>query len=428
MTGQISSPNRTAAHPQSDREASVAAFESNIVTPPAGTDGIPHNSPHFTRDDVGELGLVLESGWVATGPRTSALERTLADSLGPSESAECVMVSNGTSALYLALRSAGIGAGSEVLVPNFSCTAISNAVRMTGATPIPVDSDPLDFNMCPGSAGASVTSRTMAFISTGTFGVPSRIAEIADAVQGASKRPVLLFGSIPNPKDSPIYAIEDCAQCIGSFHGRFDSGRWGAGKPAGSVGWCSVFSFHATKLITGGTGGALFSARNSAAAWVRDFIDYDMPGDDRERFNFLPGDIPAALANSQFSRLGMLVGARRFASETYEAVRTGFSWTGTQQCPPGSVPNHYRYVIVMPDRDSRDRALHLFSKAGIGSIGPLLAEELISSHLGLDIDLPVSRRLADTTLSLPVFPGLGPDRVSRIAMTLGEVLSRLENP
>lgn len=127
--------------------------------------------------------------------------------------------------MHLTLVAMGIGAGDEVIVPSYVCTALLNAVRHAGAVPVVADIEPVSLNLSARDAAARMTARTRAVIVPHMFGRP------ADMV------PLMRLG---------VTVIEDCAQAIGATD---------QGQAAGTWGHAAIFSFYATKVITAGEGG-----------------------------------------------------------------------------------------------------------------------------------------------------------------------------
>src|SRR5262249_36704609 len=135
--------------------------------------------------DERELSAVLDtlnSEWITAGPRTEAFEKDFAEMTG---TAEAVAVSNGTAALFLALRALGIGPGDEVLCPSLTFVATAAAIIHCGATPVLVDivslSNP---TMDPDDAASKITSRTKALLPVHYAGIPAdmdRLCDLAEA-------------------------------------------------------------------------------------------------------------------------------------------------------------------------------------------------------------------------------------------------------
>src|SRR2546425_12294902 len=136
----------------------------------------------FDERELNEVLNALDSAWITAGPRTQAFEKAFANLTG---TAEAVAVSNGTAALFLALKALGIGPGDEVLCPSMTFVATAAAVMHCGATPVLVDivslSNP---TIDPDDAASKITSRTKALLPVHYAGIPAdmdRLCELAEA-------------------------------------------------------------------------------------------------------------------------------------------------------------------------------------------------------------------------------------------------------
>ena len=145
-------------------------------------------------------------------------------------------VSSGTAALHLALAAMGVGPGDEVVVPSFVCSALLNAVTVTGASPVMAEIDPATLNLDPQDVERRLTLRTKAVVVPHMFGLPADLDR-------------LLALGVP--------LVEDCAQAIGARY---------RGRPVGSHGKAAIFSFYATKVLATGEGAWL---RRLRVLWRR---------------------------------------------------------------------------------------------------------------------------------------------------------------
>jgi len=196
---------------------------------------IPHNRPTLGPEEDRAARRVLESGWLAQGTEVEAFENELCAFLGL-PCGHAVAVSNGTSALFLALWVLG-AKGAGIACPVYACTALTNAIALAGATPVLIDSEKDTPN-----------------IDTATLGVSN--VEIAIVPH--------MFGfAVDLAKLNAMRVIEDCAQALGTCV---------RGKPVGVQGTVGIFSFYATKIITsGGQGGMLVSCDRGLVDAVRDY-------------------------------------------------------------------------------------------------------------------------------------------------------------
>ncbi|HTY98204.1 MAG TPA: DegT/DnrJ/EryC1/StrS family aminotransferase, partial [Rhodocyclaceae bacterium] len=233
------------------------------------------------------------------------------------------------------------------------------------------DSWALDPDALAACAGAD------AIIAVHVFGIPAPLAEYRARL------------SVP--------IVEDCAQALGGH---------GDGVALGKTGDMAVFSFYATKIIAGGQGGLVWSADAALTARVDDVRRFDCREDYAPRFNFQLTDIQAALVLSQFDRLEEIRTRRTAIVRRYLAsMPAGFS-ANFATVPAGAMP--YRFVLKAAGADLRERLWRHMSERQIGCIVPVARHELLHRYLGLSAaDYPVAEELADTTLSLPLYPALG---------------------
>src|SRR5271170_7839066 len=199
---------------------------------------IPLSGPDISEAEIASVSAVLRTPRLSFGEQLVEFETVLARFVG---SSHCVAVSSGTAALHLALLTAGLQTGDEVIVPSFTFIAVANAVRYVGAIPVFVDIDERTLNLAPGAVEAAITSRTRAVIMVHTFGVPAATSELLEIA-----------------RRHHLKIIEDACESLG---GEYD------GRKLGSLGDAGVFGFYPNKQITTGEGGVLVT--NDAAIATR---------------------------------------------------------------------------------------------------------------------------------------------------------------
>jgi perosamine synthetase len=319
---------------------------------------VPHNRVILTAEDKAAVQRVLDSGQIGPGPEVEAFEHELAERFRPGGAAACV--ASGTAALRLALRWLGEW---NISLPTYACTALYHAAFNSILDPVTLhDCEPGTFH----SPKATVVVHT--------YGVPCAV-----------------------PDDS----IEDFTHAPGaSFNG----------KPCGSMGALSVISFGATKPLGCGSGGAILGPKDAIEA-IKDMRDYDGKRNLRERFNYAWHDLGAALGRSRLRLLDWDKQRRRFIAEAYT---DGIAHPDRVKTWPKLV--WYRYTIAV--KDWRAAQMH-FARCGVQTINPLEDWELLHRKLGLNPeDFPVAERLAATTLSLPIWPGMSAQEVATVKRAL----------
>ena len=238
--------------------------------------------PEMNRDEESRVLGVIQSGFVNDGPVTNEFEANIAELIGVKH---CVAVTSGTVAISLALMAVGVGAGDEVIVPDFTFIATANAVRMTGADVRLVDIDPNRLTIDADKLIAAIGPKTRAIVTVDVNGRGADYQCIESICQERS-----------------INLITDSAEGLGSFYD---------GKPLGSFGDAGCFSFSPNKLITTGQGGMIATNNTSVYNRLLELKDQGRPkrgtgGDDlhpSSGFNFKFTDIQAAVGLAQFDKL-----------------------------------------------------------------------------------------------------------------------------
>lgn len=342
---------------------------------------IPHNRPLVTDEDRAAVAAVLMTGQLAQGVEIAGLERDFNHMMAGG--ASCA-VASGTAALFLALKGLDVGPGHTVAIPTYACSALLNAVYMAGATPRLVDVRDDNFTIDPAAVERQAPDADTV-IAVHCFGATADVESLC-----RSKRRV----------------IEDCCQSLGG--------------PQGHVGDAAVYSFYATKIITGGHGGLVWSRNNAVVEAVRDYREFDCRENYVPRFNFQMTEMQAAMIRSQLRRLDAIRLRRRSIADAYRdvlpsdvRVQKGFE---TDDVLP------YRFVIRADDAASRDRYRTQLDGSAVVSIIPVERYELLHRYLGENEgDFPVAERLVDETLSLPLFPGLSDKEINSVRAALADI-------
>jgi perosamine synthetase len=281
-----------------------------------------------------------------------------------------VAVSSGTAALHLALMALGVGPGDEVILPSYVCVAPLHAVEYVGATPCVADVDPATYNLDPGDVRRRVTRRTRAIIVPHLLGLPADL----DAL--------LSLGP-------PV--VEDCAQ---SFGARYRD------QPVGAFGALSIASFYATKLLTTGEGGMVFSRDRRLLNRIRDRRDYDERRHHAVRYNYKMTDFQAALGRSQLRRFPDMLARRAAIARRYRRQLADL---------PVRLPGHtadrthafHRFVIGLPTPVSP--MTQKLATLGVTARRPIYRP--LHTLLGLN-GYPGTTQASRHALSIPLYPAL----------------------
>ena len=352
---------------------------------------IPVMRPWLGQEEAEAAAEAVASGWIAQGPRVQAFEEAFAAAIG---TPHAVAVSSCTAALHLALIAAGVGPGDEVIVPSLSFIATANAVRYVGAQPIFADVDLVTQNLIPETVEPHLTGRTRAVILVDQAGVPAdlnAIRALCDPLQ--------------------VTVIEDAACAAGSTY---------RARPVGVGAALAAFSFHPRKLITTGEGGMLTTSDGSIAARLRRLREHgmDVSAADRHRsqqpviehytevgFNFRMTDIQAAIGLVQLRKLAQMVARRRVLAQRYQELLSGTPGLLTTDDPPYGETNYQSFWMLLPEESpvSRDDLMRLLSDAGVSARRGIMAAHLEPAYADAKPFLPVTERLTERSLILPLF-------------------------
>lgn len=364
--------------------------------------------PWLGEEEVAAVAEVLRSGWVAQGPKVAAFEAAFRQS---QQAAHAVAVSNCTTALHLALVVAGVGPGDEVVVPSFSFVATANAPTYVGATPVFADVDATTGNLTPATIAAVVTPRTRAVIAVDQGGVPLDLVAVRAWCDPLG-----------------ITVIEDAACAAGST---------AYGRPVGSGAEIAAWSFHPRKLLTTGEGGMITTSRADWADRARRLREHAMSVSAADRhasvlappesyaeigFNFRMTDMQAAVGLVQLGRLPEMVARRRQLAATYAAAVAELPGLRIVADPAHGTTNFQSCWIEVLDEHPLDREelmMHL-AEAGISARRGIMAAHRQPAHAHRErIALPVTERLNDQTLILPLFHQMTDAEQARVCDALG---------
>lgn len=327
------------------------------------------------------------------GPAVQSFETAFADFCGVRH---CIGVSNGTAALELTLRAMEIGAGAEVILPSHTFIATAEAISNLGATPVFVEIDPQTYNLDPSATEAAITPATRAILPVHIYGQPadmSRINEIAQA--------------------HDLVVIEDAAQAHGA--------TWQC-QPVGSLATAACFSFYPGKNLGAyGDAGAVTTNDDTLAERIqllrnhgrRSKYVHDIVGTN-ERIDTLQ----AAILNAKLPRLAEWTAARQRAAARYDELLADCEFVLPHVDPQATSAWHL-YVIRTPQRDKLLAYLHEHSVgAGIHYPVPLHLQPAYADLGYRAGDLPVTEEVANTCLSLPIYPELTISQQETIAELL----------
>ena len=356
---------------------------------------IPVSKPEFGPADEQAVVDVLRSGMIAMGPRSAEFEEAWAAYCGVKHA---VLMANGTVALEAILRSLGIGPGDEVITVSFTFNATVSAVLQTGARPVFVDVRADDYCMDPDLVEAAISPRTKAIMPVHLYGLMADM----DPLAGVAER-------------HGIPIIEDAAQAHGAVY---------RGRRAGTFG-PSMFSLYATKNLTVGEGGFATTDDDALADRLRLYRNQGM----RVRYahealgtNLRATDLAAAIGLVQLERLDERTAQRRRNATRLSEALTDYL---TPIVPEGREHVWHQYTMRFPGE--RQAVVDGLAERGIGAFIyypiPVHRQAYLNAYVPnrSERDLPVTDRLADEVLSIPVRPNLTPDELDRVIDAVREV-------
>jgi dTDP-4-amino-4,6-dideoxygalactose transaminase len=374
------------------------------------TEPIELSRPWFDERESERVQAALAGRVGGDGPFCRKVEARLAERLGVTRA---LLTTSCTHALELALLALGVGAGDEVVVPSFTFVSTANAVLRAGALPVFADIEERTLGLDPRDVERRLTARTKAII-------PVHYAGIAAPMEGlleiASQR--------------KLRVIEDAAQ-------GFDASL--NGRPLGTLGDAGCFSFHETKNLTCGEGGALVLGDEAAVrqaeiirekgtnrgAFLRGEIDkYTWVA---EGSSYVLSDLLAAVLDAQLDKADEIGRRRARVADRYRLALADWAAARGVALPPeipGRLSNHHIFHLLFPSTESRDAAVARLRERRV--LATFHYVPLHSSPFGRGFghaDLPVTDRVASTLLRLPIHPLLDDDAVDRVVQAVRESTS-----
>lgn len=255
---------------------------------------IPLARPDIQEADINEVSRVLKSGMLVQGKEVNSFEKSVNKYLGTQY---CSAVSNGTSALHLALIACNVKPHNEVILPAFSYVATANVIELVGAKCIFVDINLDSFNIDITKIEKAITSKTKAIIPVHEFGLCANMPEIMKIAEKHN-----------------LTVIEDAACALGATYNS---------KQAGTFGHFGAFSLHPRKAITSGEGGLLVTPDLKLDKKIKTLRNHGIEPSSNPMnfieagFNYRLTDFQAALARSQFMRLDKIIEYRNKLASIY---------------------------------------------------------------------------------------------------------------
>ena len=292
---------------------------------------VPISEPSLIGNEVNYVLDCLKTGWISSrGKYIEMFENKFAQFIGSQNTISC---SSGTTALHLCLKSLGIKANDEVIVPNFTFIAPINAIIYCGAKPVLVDVDSRNYCLNVESLKNKITKKTKAIIIVHTYGYPFDVKEIKKII-----------------KDKKIFIIEDCAEAIGSYVN---------GKHVGLSSDAGTFSFFGNKTISTGEGGLIvfknkmhlkkaISLRNHSMSEKIKYYHTDVG------FNYRITNMQAAIGLAQVEKIKKFINKKIQIAKLYEKFLSKNDRIILPQSPHNCQHSYWLYTILIKNYSHKD--------------------------------------------------------------------------
>jgi dTDP-4-amino-4,6-dideoxygalactose transaminase len=338
---------------------------------------------------------VLHKSAFISGSEVANFERAFASYLGV---AECIGVNNGTTALQLVLEALGVGPGHEVITVANTFIATAEAISAVGARPVFVDVDPVSYNMDPTLVETAITPRTAAILPVHLYG------------QTADLDPLLEIAQRHN-----IPLVEDACQAHGAMYKQ---------KRAGTLGVAGCFSFYPGKnLGCLGEGGAVVTDDPQLAAQMRMLRDHGSVKKYEHRvpgYNFRMEGLQGGFLSVKLPHLDNWNDRRRAAADKYREMLSDSGLALPVEMAYGRHIYHL-YVIQSDDRETlRQQLTAAGVETGLHYPVPLHLQEAYTCMGYGKGSFPVSERLSERILSLPMHPGITDSQIEQVASVVLE--------
>ena len=376
---------------------------------------LPYGRQEISDADVEAVGRALRSAMITQGPLIAEFEAAVADYVGARHG---VAFSSGTAALHGAMYAAGVGPGDDVITTPITFAGSANCARYLGGEPRFVDIDAATWNLDTEAAAAAAGPGTRAIVPVSFTGLPADLEPLQE-----------LRGRVT--------IVEDGCHAVGARR---------AGGMVGGDGLADMtaFSFHPVKTMTTGEGGLVTTDDDGLAARLRLFRTHGITRDDVAPapwegdwfyemkdlgFNYRITDFQCALGLSQLRRVDDWVERRQAVAARYRELLAG---DGRLVLPPepgeGATHAHHLFVVlVAAGRDARLQAFRALRATNIGvqvHYIPVYRLPYYRDVLGRpQDDCPAAEHYYERAISLPVFPGMTDDDITRVVDVLGEALA-----
>ncbi|CAN5364134.1 DegT/DnrJ/EryC1/StrS family aminotransferase [soil metagenome] len=369
--------------------------------------------PDFDHTELEALKQCLSSGWVTQGPFTQQFEALVAKR---HQAHYALATTSCTAALHLATMALDLKPGDEMIVPAFTWVTSAHAAEYVGAKAVFVEVNPFSFNIDPAALEAAITPRTRAIMAVHLFG----LAADMNAINAIAKK-------------HNLAVIEDAACAIGTTY---------EDKPIGALGDIGCFSFHPRKIVTTGEGGMVTTNRQDLADKVQSLRNHGSTGMpenepqgpwtmatfDRLGYNLRLSDIQAAVGVAQMAKLDKQLTERRNAAYVYSRLLAEIEEVVLPTAIEVSGHSFQSYVTrIKSGREQRNNIMIKLSEQGIQTRPGTHAVHRLGYYrekyaLKAE-DFPIAAMCEDTTMTLPIFPGITEVQQQQVVSIIKESLT-----
>lgn len=367
---------------------------------------IPVNEPLLNGNEKKYLNECIDTGWISSeGPFIKKFEEEFSKKNNRKHG---VAVCNGTAALEIAVESLGIGEGDEVIIPAFTIISCASAIIKSGAIPVLVDSDIHTWNMNVSQIESKITSKTKAIMVVHIYGLP------------VDMDPVLEIA-----KKYSLKIIEDAAEAHGQTY---------KGKPCGSFGDVSVFSFYPNKLITTGEGGMVLTDNDSIAEHLRSLRNLCFTANKRFvheelGWNMRMTNLQAAIGLAQLERWDKSIARKREMGKLYTELLKDVEQISLPLTKTGYADNIYWvFGIMLKDKNkSAEQIMKQLAEKGIGTrpfFYPMHLQPVLK-RMGLynNESYPNAENMYHGGFYLPSGLAITDEQIREVVQTLKEILN-----
>ncbi len=379
---------------------------------------IPYNLPDLTDEEINEVAATLKSGWVAKGPRTVKFEQEFAAHIGAKHA---VAMNSCTAALHVALLSAGIGPGDEVITTPMTFASTASTIIHVGATPVFADVDSLTGCIDPDEIEKKITPKTKAVVPVHYSG---QVCDL-DRIYGLADK----YG---------LFVSEDAAHALESRY----KGRLIGSKLKGTA----AYSFYATKNLTTGEGGMLATDSDEIDAKARIWAGQGMSHNAWNRyakggtwqydicepgFKYNMFDIQAALGLVQLSRIDSMQERRLKIAEKYQREFAKIDAVEPPFVPEYATHCWHLYILrIVPEllTIDRDRFIVELNERNVGTSVHFIPVTYMSAYtkrFGFKKgDFPNAEKHFERLISLPLYPTLSEEDSDYVVAAVRDIVEK----